>query len=104
MNGNSNATACAVLAGNQAQRVSPCDEAYDQLQAALASHEGLLDSLFARLAPALSDPLPKGEGSSGPTPVESPVRSELHGRLVGTMKRIRQQNNALADIIERLTV
>jgi hypothetical protein len=85
--------------------VSPCDDAYARLVSVSEEHERLLDRLFKRLDNALSDPLPQ-TAQNGPVPVaekELP-RSELHGRLLSAMQRVRQQNTALSDILDRLTV
>lgn len=104
MNGNSNAVS---VQGSQARPVSPCDAAYDQICCASEEHERLLDELFARLGSALRDPLaghPVSAPQTGPVPAEDPVMSELHGRLIGTAKRVRQQNSALRDILDRLTL
>lgn len=87
------------------RRASVCDEAYDQLQNELAAHEGLLDELIARTSSALRDPLPRTDDKvGGPTPVDNPAQSELHGRLLGSAKRVRQQNTALREILDRLTL
>lgn len=98
MNGISNSTQTA-----QPQPASLCDEAYGQLQADLTEHEGLIDRLYSRLVVAMCDPIPAA-GAAGPALVDDPVRSELHGRLLGTAKRVRQQNNALREILDRLTI
>ena len=98
MNGMNSATEFA-----KPQPASPCDEAHAQLQMELGEHEGLIDRLVTRLAIAMCDPIPPA-GAVGPALVDDPVRSELHGRLLGTVKRVRQQNTALREILDRLTI
>jgi hypothetical protein len=89
---------------NEAIPVSPCDDAYHKLVEASEEHERLLDGLIDRLNPAMRAAPPPNDSKPGPVAATDMVHSELHGRLLGTAKRVQQQNTAQREVLGRLTI